>query len=72
MSKQHVPPQRRYPRELRRRAVRMVGEVIAENGRRAPRRNHPSRDPARVGSEALRSWVKQAEIWRSASWPDRR
>ena len=34
MSKQHVPPQRRYPRELRRRAVRMVGEVIAENGRR--------------------------------------
>jgi hypothetical protein len=32
MSKQNVPTQRRYPRELRERAIRMVKEAIAENG----------------------------------------
>ena len=59
MSKQHVPAQRRHPRELRERADRMVGEAIAENGRRAPRRNHPSRDPAR-GRQRVAALLGQA------------
>lgn len=62
MSKRNVPTQRRYPRELRERAVRMVGEAIAENG--GERHGVITRVAIQlgVGTESLRGWVKQAEI----------
>lgn len=62
MSKQNVPTQRRYPRELRERAVRMVREAIAESG--GERHGVVTRVATQVGvgSESLRQWVKQAEI----------
>jgi transposase len=53
--------QRRYPEELRERAVKMVFEVRERDGK-----GHG--ELARIGGqlgvhpEALRSWVKQAEI----------
>jgi transposase len=62
MSKHSVPTQRRYPRELRERAVRLVREAIAENG--GDRHGVVTRVATQVGvgSESLRHWVKQAEI----------
>jgi transposase len=56
-----MPAQRKYPDELRERAVRMVLEIRACDGK-----GHG--ELARVGRqlgvhpEALRGWVKQAEI----------
>jgi len=49
-----MPAQRKYPDELRERAVRMVLEIRARDGR-----GHG--ELARVG-RPLRGWVKQAEI----------
>lgn len=62
MSKQNVQTQRRYPPELRERAVRMVREAIAQAG--GERHGVVTRVAIQLGmgSETLRHWVKQAEV----------
>src|SRR5215471_6835381 len=55
------PSQRRYPPELRERAVRMVREAIAEGGESFGVVTRVARQLG-IGSESLRNWVKQAEI----------
>ena len=54
--------QRRYPPELRQRAVRMVREAIAENG--GERFGVVTRIARQlgIGAESLRTWVNQAEV----------
>lgn len=54
--------QRRYPPELRERAVRMVKEMIAEQG--GERYGVVSRVGKQlgIGIETLRTWVTQAEV----------
>ncbi|HKF19776.1 MAG TPA: transposase, partial [Candidatus Dormibacteraeota bacterium] len=61
MSTSKSPSQRRYPPELRERAVRMVRETIAENGERFGVITRVARQLG-IGPESLRNWVKQAEI----------
>jgi len=53
--------QRRYPPELRERAVRMVHEAIAESGEHIGAVTRVARQLG-IGPESLRSWVKQADI----------
>ena len=53
--------QRRYPAEMRERAVRMVRETIAESGERVGAVTRVARQLG-IGPESLRNWVKQAEI----------
>jgi transposase len=53
--------QRRYPPELRERAVRMVREAIAEGGESFGVVTRVARQLG-VGAESLRNWVKQAEV----------
>lgn len=55
------PFQRRYPPELRERAVRMVHEAIAESGERVGAVTRVARQLG-IGPESLRNWVKQADI----------
>ena len=55
------PSQRRYPPELRERAVRMVREAVAEGGESFGVITRVARQLG-IGSESLRNWVKQAEI----------
>lgn len=55
------PFQRRYPPELRERAVRLVRETIAERGERQGAVTRVARQLG-IGPESLRSWVKQADI----------
>lgn len=56
------PAQRRYPPELRERAVRMVADQIAEqNGERFGVITRVARHLG-IGTESLRNWVNQAEI----------
>src|SRR5215472_16012174 len=61
-SSNHSSPfQRRYPPELRERAVRMVYEAIVESGERVGAVTRVARQLG-IGPESLRSWVKQADV----------
>jgi len=56
-----MPEAKRYPRELRDRAVRMVFEVRGQSGQE---KGAIARVAAQlgVGRETLRTWVQQAEV----------
>jgi transposase len=53
--------QRRYPPELRERAVRLVAETAAERGDRHGAVTHVARQLG-IGPESVRNWVHQAAI----------
>ena len=53
--------QKRYPPELKERAVRMVAETIATEGNSFGVITRIARQLG-IGSESLRNWVRQAEI----------
>ena len=56
------PSQRRYPSELRARAVRMAQELIDDQGgQRFGVVTRVARELG-VGTESLRGWLKQAEV----------
>src|SRR6266508_4320969 len=61
MATTNSPFQRRYPPEMRERAVRMVREAIAESGERVGAVTRVARQLG-IGPESLRNWVKQADI----------
>jgi len=52
---------RKYPPEMRERAVRLVTETIAEAGERHGAITRVARQLG-IGTESLRTWVAQAEI----------
>jgi len=56
-----MPAQRKYPEELRERAVKMVSEIQAREGKG---RGEDARVARQLGvhRETLRLWVRQAEI----------
>ncbi len=56
-----MPAPRKYPDELRDRAVRMVFEVREQTGRREGAIARVG-DQLGINRETLRNWVKQAEI----------
>jgi transposase len=58
---QSHPSQRRYPPELRERAVRMVREATTGGGESFGVVTRVARQLG-IGSESLRNWVKQAAI----------
>ena len=55
------PFQRRYPAELRERAVRLVSETAIERGERYGAVTRVAKQLG-IGPESLRKWVTQAEI----------
>jgi transposase len=54
------PAQKRYPPELKERAVRMVQETIAREGESFGVITRIARQLG-IGSESLRNWVRQAD-----------
>ncbi len=56
-----MPALRKYPDELRQRAVRMVFEVREQTGQR-PGAIARVGDQLGVNRETLRNWVRQAEV----------
>jgi transposase len=61
MATTNSPFQRRYPPEMRERAVRMVREAIVESGERVGAVTRVARQLG-IGPESLRNWIKQAEV----------
>ena len=61
MADSRHPTQRRYPPELRERAVRLVAETIDETGTRQGVVGRVARQLG-IGVETLREWVTRAEV----------
>ena len=57
-----APTQRRYPPELRERAVRMVLETASERGERLAAVTRVANQLG-IGPKSLRNWVLQAEVY---------
>jgi transposase len=54
--------QKRYPAEMRERAVRMVETTIAETGERCGAWSPGWPRQLGIGEETLRNWVKRADV----------